>query len=398
VIVDEVEHSVKLAGTGHESTERVQASQASSESKALEASLRESEAALRESEARFRAIFEKGAIGISLLDLEGHLLVSNPAFQEMLGYSEAELEGMDFAEYTHPADVKSNRDLFQELVAGKREHYRLEKRYLRKDRQMVWGHLTVSLVRDATGKPQFVVGMVKDIAERKQMEAELAEVHRQLMEGREAERLHMAQELHDGPIQELVALSYRLAELWNLLPDEASAGQVVAAQATLHRAVTALRTISHDLRPPVLAPFGLEKAIRSHVEGFGQAHPELEIELDLMADGQELPEPMRLALFRIYQQALNNIVRHAEAHHVLIRLILDAERIVLEIQDDGRGFQMPKRHIVLVRQGHLGLVGMAERAEAIGGSLEIISAPGTGTLIRVVVPRSSAQATIDRKE
>jgi signal transduction histidine kinase len=249
-----------------------------------------------------------------------------------------------------------------------------------------------------TEEGTFVISVIRDITERKQMEGELAEVHGQLMEGREAERLHVAQELHDGPLQDLVAVSYRLTELWDVLPDEISAGQMVAAQATLQKALTALRTISHELRPPVLAPFGLEKAMRSHIEEFRQAHPELEVELDLAADGQELPEPMRLALFRIYQQALNNVVHHADASHISIRFTLDAERVVLEVQDDGRGFQMPRRQIVLIRQGHLGLVGMAERAQAIGGDLDVVTAPGEGTLIRVVVPRVSEQTMTDLEE
>jgi signal transduction histidine kinase len=237
----------------------------------------------------------------------------------------------------------------------------------------------------------FIISVIRDITERKQLEAELAEVHRQLMESREAERLHLAQELHDGPVQELQGISYRLGELREVLPDEASAAQMAAAQAALQQVRRTLRTMAGELRPPALAPFGLEKALRSHVEELQKAYPHVELQLDLMADGQELPEQTRLALFRIYQQALNNVVRHAQANHVSIRFKLDAERVVLEIQDDGRGFIVPQRRILLVRQGHLGLAGMAERAEAIGGHLVVMSAPGNGTLIRVVAPRARKQ-------
>jgi PAS domain S-box-containing protein len=353
------------------------------------------EEALQGSEARFRAIFEKAAIGIALLDLEGKVVDSNPAWQRMLGYSADELRGMPFSEYTHPADLKVNMLLVQELAAGTRDHFRLEKRYLRKDRQMVWGNVTVSLVRDADGKPQFMIGMVMDITERKQMEAELAEVQRRLMEGREAERLHLAQELHDGPLQDLIGISYRLAELAEGLPDEAGVGQMVAAQATLQQVLRMLRAISGELRPPALAPFGLEKAIRSHAEDFQRQHPELKIRFELMPDGQALPEQVRLALFRIYQQALNNVVRHAQASLVSIRFELDAQQTRLEIQDDGRGFEVPKRWIELVRRGHLGLVGIVERAEAIGGRLEVVSTPGEGSLVRVIVPRLDGKETGD---
>jgi PAS domain S-box-containing protein len=351
----------------------------------------QTEESLRQSEARFRTIFEKGAMGISLLDLEGRVVTSNPALQEMLGYSEEELRGMVFTEFTHPADIGMDMNLFQELAAGKRNQYRLEKRYLRKDGWMVWGHLTVSLVRDADGNPQFAINMVKDITERKQMEAELAEVRHRLMESKEAERLRLAQELHDGPLQDLYGMSYRLIELGEVLPDEGSLRQMVATQATLQQVIERLRALSIELRPPALAPFGLERAIHSHAEDFQTAHPELKIQLDVMSDGQMLPERVRLALFRVYQQAMNNVIRHAQASLVSIHFALDAEQIVLEIQDDGCGFPVPRHWIELARQGHLGLVGAAERAEALGGRLEIESTPGEGTSIRVVVPYSIEQ-------
>jgi signal transduction histidine kinase len=130
----------------------------------------------------------------------------------------------------------------------------------------------------------------------------------------------------------------------------------------------------------------LEKAIRSHIEHFRAVHPALQIKLDLMPDRQTLPEQMRLALFRIYQEMLNNVIRHAQAQQVVIRFTLDAEEVILEAQDDGRGFEVPQRWIKFARGGHLGLVNMSERAEAIGGQLKIISAPGRGTTIRVVIP------------
>ena len=109
-----------------------------------------------------------------------------------------------------------------------------------------------------------------------------------------------------------------------------------------------------------------------------------------MPDGQALPEQMRLSLFRIYREALSNVARHAQARQVWIRFTFDAEQVVLEIQDDGLGFAVPQRWVELARQGHLGLVGMLERTEASGGQLQLNSAPGAGTLIRVMMPRSPA--------
>ncbi len=224
------------------------------------------------------------------------------------------------------------------------------------------------------------------IAERKRAEAELAEVRRRLMESREAERLHLAQELHDGPVQDLYGISYQLAGLGDSLHDETGMAHLAAGQATLQQVIQTLRVICGELRPPTLTPFGLERAIRSHAERFQTLHPELDVRLDLMPDEQALPERVRLGLFRIYQQMLSNVVRHAEARQVTIRFQLDGKQAVLEIQDDGRGFTVPTRWIELARRGHLGLIGAVERAEAVEGQLKITSAPGKGTLIRVSVP------------
>lgn len=106
-----------------------------------------------------------------------------------------------------------------------------------------------------------------------------------------------------------------------------------------------------------------------------------------MADGQTLPERVRMALYRIYQIAITNVLRHAQATQVWIQFKLNREDVILEIKDNGRGFEVPERWIELARQGHLGLVGALERAEAIGGRLQVESEPGRGSLVRVTAPR-----------
>lgn len=133
------------------------------------------EDALRQSEARFRAVFQDAAIGIAVVDSEGHPIESNPALQEMLGYSGEELRRMTFAEFTHPEDVAGDLDLFREVLDRKRDSYQVEKRYIRKDQSVVWGRLTASAVRDVDGRMLFGVGMVEDITERKKTEEALRE-------------------------------------------------------------------------------------------------------------------------------------------------------------------------------------------------------------------------------
>jgi PAS domain S-box-containing protein len=127
---------------------------------------------LRQSEERFRSIFEDAGIGIVLADSEGRFLLTNAAMQRFLGYAAGELAGKRFTEITHPDDVDMDWGLFQEILAGNRRFYQIEKRYVRKDGQVVWGRLTGSVVRDAAGEYANAIGMVEDITARKALEEE----------------------------------------------------------------------------------------------------------------------------------------------------------------------------------------------------------------------------------
>jgi PAS domain S-box-containing protein len=144
--------------------------------------LKRMEATRRQSEARFRAVFEEAALGIALVDMEGRAIETNPALRKMLGYSGNELRGMQFTEFTHPDDVAVDMDLYKELVAGKRDHYQMEKRYIRRDGRVVWGRLTVSLVQCVEGDLQYAIGMVEDITERTHVESRLVMAQRRLAE------------------------------------------------------------------------------------------------------------------------------------------------------------------------------------------------------------------------
>jgi signal transduction histidine kinase len=220
-----------------------------------------------------------------------------------------------------------------------------------------------------------------------QMHADLAETQGRLAESREAERLHLARELHDGPIQDLYGVRFQLGALTDHIADQSGQERLATTLMLLEQVTGVLRATCSDLRPPTLTPFGLEMAIRSHATKFQEAHPEFQLELDLMHDGQTIPERDRLALFRIYQESLNNVVKHAQARWIFVLLELSPEQIVLEIRDDGQGFDVPLRWVDLARQGHFGLLGIAERVGSISGQLEVLSAPREGTVVRVTIAR-----------
>lgn len=304
----------------------------------------------------------------------------------MLGYSAEEINDKDYLAITHPEDKGISRKLFNDLVAGKSSQYFLEKRYLDRDGNAIWARVNTSLVLGSDGQAQFAIVMIENITADKQIESELMELQRSLMQGREMERLRVAQDLHDGPLQEIIGISYQVQDLANAAPLDADREQLEGIQSALQQLIKSIRSICGELRPPTLIPFGLEKSILSHAEEFRTAHPEMDIELDLVHDGLKLSEQVRIMLYRVYQEAFNNILRHAQASRVCVRFSLDEDQVILEVQDNGVGFELPNRWVKLARQGHLGLVGAMERAKEAGGSLDVTTAPGQGTLIRVVIP------------
>lgn len=141
--------------------------------KAQDSVSRRREDAPRPSEEVFRAIFENAGIGVALVDTQGHPVMCNPELQEMLGYTQDELGGMAFTDFAHPDDRELDWQLYQELVAGRRDKYQIEKRYIKRDGQEMWGRLTVTLARGGEGAAKYAIGMVEDISERKRARAAL---------------------------------------------------------------------------------------------------------------------------------------------------------------------------------------------------------------------------------
>jgi diguanylate cyclase (GGDEF)-like protein/PAS domain S-box-containing protein len=154
-----------------------------SERKQMEEKRGQAKEALRQSEARFRGIFETAAIGIGLTTLEGDLLDCNTATLRMLGYSREELHNLNFRQYSHPDDLAEDLRLYEELLAGRRDSYQMEKRYIRKNGQIFWGRLTVAVLRDCQGEPLYTFGMLEDINDRKLVEQTLLEERQLFMAG-----------------------------------------------------------------------------------------------------------------------------------------------------------------------------------------------------------------------
>lgn len=181
-------------------------------------------ARIQESETRFRAIFEGAGIGVTVVDLGGSIVQSNLALQRFLGFSEAELRSKSITEITHPEDIDADMELFEELVAGERHAYQMEKRYIHKDGHLVWGRLSVSLVRGSDNNPQVVIGMVEDITERKTAEEDLETHARQQRAvadlGRRALTANLATLMDEAVSVVAETLGVEYCKVLELLPEE----------------------------------------------------------------------------------------------------------------------------------------------------------------------------------
>ena len=224
------------------------------------------------------------------------------------------------------------------------------------------------------------------LEEQQRREASQLELQHRLIDQREEERLLIARELHDGPVQELYAANLTMQMILMDVANPDLRQQLQGVSDILRNQIQELRGYAGELRPPSLSKFGLGKAILSHLNSFQEKYAEIMVQFSETGKDIPIPEDVLLALFRIYQEAMANIAKHAQAREVQIRLKKGPDRVSLEIRDNGVGFELPRDWLEMARKGHLGLVGLQERAEAVGGQIMIQSKKQRGTWVRVVVP------------
>lgn len=355
------------------------------------------EDALRASEEHFRAIFDYTPIGIAFATIEGQITESNPALQQFLGYTDAELRNVLYTDITHADDLVAEIQLHKQMVAGQADVTRMQKRYLRKDSAIVWGFLTVSLVRDADGTPLFTIAMVEDMTRCKQAEAALQQSERRLRELtqkitmiQEEERGRLSRELHDESSQALVAIFMSLRFIQTYLPEQEINMHRLLADAIYltHTTMERLKALAYALRPPALDTLGLDDALTELGMAFAR-NSGLAVDM-ISARVPDLPDEIGICLYRFVQEALTNIAKHAcDAQHVWVELSSDAESICVTVEDDGHGItgSFEEEHIL----PGMGLLGMHERLRSLGGSLEICTHMGQGMRVQATIPLSEDQ-------
>ena len=339
-------------------------------------------AALSESEARYRSVVDTARDVIFTLSSDGTILSLNPVFETVTGWSRAEWIGKDFAPLVHPDDRARAAELYRSALEGKTPPT-FELGIRAKSGATIPGEVVATpFVRD--GRVVGILGVARDVTDRKRAQAAL----HHLNEALEEEVKRIAHALHDEAGQLLASVYIGLAEVQRDLPPHA-AQRLGDVRALLDKIEEQLRHLSHELRPTILDDLGLGPALEFLADGVSR-RTGLQIVVEGSA-GQRLPVPTETALYRIVQEALTNVTKHARATRVSITLAWRGRSLRCAIRDDGVGFDGPA---VLARRGArgLGLIGIQERLHGIGGALDVVAVPGGGAQLIVSIPLEADDA------
>lgn len=338
------------------------------------------EAALRESEERYRELFENAKDAIYVHDLEGNYIRVNRAAETLSGYSREEIVGHNFVEFVAPEHIQQVSKSFCAKL-GKQGETSYEVDVIAKDGHRVPVEVRSRAIYD-NGLLVGVQGMARDITERKLAQDALQMFSRQLIEAQEDERRRIARELHDQIGQVLTAVKMNLHTVQASNSSEISSHINDNIEA-IDEALRLVRDLSVELRPPVLDDLGLVTALRWYVDRYTRRTGlNVEVLIDLPDDTERFSRDLETACFRIAQEALTNIVRHAKASQAVVQLAKDGNVLFLSVKDDGVGFDF-ERQKRAPRAATLGLIGMQERAHAAEGTIEIDSATSRGTEVRL---------------
>jgi PAS domain S-box-containing protein len=357
------------------------------------------ERALKEAEEKYRNIYENAMVGIFQSTPEGRLLNVNPSLAKIHAYESPEDMIKDIADvsvklYPNPDDRKRWKKQAEEHGVAQG----LEIQLYRKDKKKIWVSMNVCAIRDADGKVLYYEGIVEDITVRKQAEKQLIKSQKRLKslaaklaETEEDKKQKLARELHDKLGQNLTAIGINLNIIKSKLSSEAKeavSSHIDDSIALVGQTAESVRDLMAELRTPVLDDYGIVVALK----WFGEQYAG-RTGVQVAVHGSE-PEPrlegrIEQAMFHIFQEALTNTAKHAKATKIAVTIEERNRTVKLIINDNGIGFDCHR----LIASGRRntssgwGLMIMTERAETIGGQLNIESAPGKGTTVTVEMTR-----------
>ena len=318
------------------------------------------------------------------------ILYVNDSFTVMTGYTSEEVIGNTPAILQGPkTDPEMMEYLRNSIEMG--EACKVEVLNYKKNGEEFWNNISIVPVTDDYGRPTHWISVERDVTKRKQGEVSLQEKNNELKKlygylqnVREEERKRLAREVHDELGQLASALKIDIDWLGIKVEglNEMGKSRITHANKTLEVLLTSIRKIASGLRPSVLDDFGLNAAVKAHCEEFER----LNVIPCIFQSGfneENLAMNVKTELFRIIQESMTNVMRHAKAKDILIRTSEDTENLYLTITDNGIGFDQEKK------KNTLGLIGLRERAISLHGRLEIESRVGKGTIISAIIPKNT---------
>ena len=339
---------------------------------------------LAASEARQRAILETALDAVISIDRDSRVTYVNSAFERTFGYRAEEMAGRDLAETIVPPSLREahRRGLARYLETGQSTilNRRIEMQAQRADGTVFPAEVSVTRT-GLPGEPAFTA-YVRDITDRRRAEQELIASRARLVAASDAARQRVTRDLHDGAQQRLVAtlISLQLAEQrWESAPQRARE-LVGQALDDARRGLEDLRALAAGLHPAILTQHGLAAAVRALSD-------RIPIPVEIDVPSIRLPAAIEAGLYFFCSEALTNIVKHAHATCAWVRLEVLADQCVVEVRDDGIGGALP-------RPETSGLIGLSDRIGALGGTVDIISAPSRGTVLRAAVPATGDTAPL----
>ena len=342
------------------------------------------EEALRTSEEKLRIMFESITDGIIVTDLVGNIIDINEAELHLHGYSNRkELIGRKGLELM--ADEYQSM-VIEKMFTALEEGGDATMEYVlpRPDGLEVDVEGVVNLLHDSAGNPIGLVVITRDITERKRAEENLKLYVKEITRAQEEERKRIARDLHDETVQELAALTLDI-EATKRADKRLSEDTVNALERIQDKSRSIMEGVnrfSAELRPDILDQMGLLSALSWLVEKIGD---DVDVRVELSGDERRLSAEVELALFRVAQEALSNVRKHSEAVNAVVKVAFTTDGVWLEVRDYGKGFVLPDNIADLAAKGHLGILGMHERARIIDGTVSVRSRPDEGTSVSIVV-------------
>lgn len=320
---------------------------------------------------------------VIIRDRKNRIISWNKGAEEMYGYTETEALGMRISRIIPESRHVRTREWLRQSAQGKKM-VPIHTLRRTKDGRTLDVLLTVTVLRYDKGHPAEIATTERDITGLRQVEREFCQLHARVISTQETERKRLARELHDGVSQILLGAKYSLQSLLDgIALSRGAKARSVKVCGLLDHAISELRNVSHNLMPAELEDIGLETALLALGREFKERSG---VQMTVRTARADVAPELRLALFRIAQEALNNIAKHSQATSAAINLTREGNELVLSVSDNGIGFA-PGDRGQSAAQG-IGLRSMNQRAESVGGSIEVDSKLGAGTTLHVHVPLS----------